>query len=151
MKKYSFLVVLCFAFTLFIFAADKSKEQDSILGNWQTGNKLAKVQIYKSGDKYFGKIIWLKEPNDKEGKPKTDILNPDKKLQQRPLMGLLMLKDFVYDEDYVWKGGEIYDPKSGKTYSCKITLKDNGKTLNVRGYIGISLLGRTDVWTRADG
>ena len=150
MKKFVFLWILALALTVFMFAADKNKEQDAIIGNWVTSNKLAKVQIYKTDNKYYGKIYWLKEPNDKDGKPKTDKENPDNKLQSRPILGMIMLKDFVYDEDYVWKGGEIYDAKSGKTYSCKITMKDNGRTLKVRGYIGISLIGRNDVWTRVD-
>jgi uncharacterized protein (DUF2147 family) len=150
MRKFALILALLFALSTFVSAQDKSKEKDAILGNWITGNKLAKVQIYKTGEKYYGKIIWLKEPNDKEGKPKTDKENTDEKLRSRPIMGLIMLKNFSYDEDYVWKGGEIYDPKNGKTYSCKMTMENHGRTLKVRGYIGISLIGRTDEWTKAD-
>ena len=73
--------------------------------------------------------------------------NSDPKHQKQPLLGLIMLRNFVYDEDQVWNDGEIYDPKNGKTYSCKMTLKD-WNTLDVRGYIGISLFGRTDTWKR---
>jgi len=67
-------------------------------------------------------------------------------LRSRPILGLEILKDFVY-EDGKWTDGKIYDPKSGKTYSCNMTLKSNGD-LNIRGYIGISLIGRTDVWKK---
>jgi uncharacterized protein (DUF2147 family) len=63
-------------------------------------------------------------------------------------MGMVLMKDFEYDAKNVWDDGEIYDPKSGKTYSCKMTLIDPDR-LEVRGYIGISLIGRTDNWTRA--
>jgi uncharacterized protein (DUF2147 family) len=61
-------------------------------------------------------------------------------------LGLIILRDFKHD-DGEWTGGRIYDPQNGKDYKCFMKLKDN-KTLNVRGYIGISLLGRTEVWTR---
>jgi uncharacterized protein (DUF2147 family) len=121
-----------------------------VIGNWLVQDKKAKVQIFKRSNKYFGKIVWLREPNDEQGKPKHDKENPEEKLRSRPLLGLEMLTDFVYDEDLVWEDGEIYDPKNGKTYSCKMTLSEDGKTLDVRGYIGISLIGRTSVWSRVD-
>jgi uncharacterized protein (DUF2147 family) len=62
-------------------------------------------------------------------------------------MGLLLLRDFVFDGDDTWEDGEIYNPKEGKTYSCKITFDEKDK-IKVRGYIGISLFGKTVYWTR---
>lgn len=118
---------------------------DDVIGTWLTNRGKAKIQIYKSGNKYYGKIVWLREPN-RDGKPKLDSKNPDAKLRNTPVVGLLMLKDFIYD-DGEWTGGDIYDPESGKTYSCKMSMPDKN-TLRVRGYIGISLFGRTEVWTR---
>lgn len=73
--------------------------------------------------------------------------NPDPKLRNREVVGLVMLNDFVFDGNKTWNDGTIYDPREGKTYSCKITLKDKN-TINVRGYVGISMFGRTEVWTR---
>ncbi len=75
-----------------------------------------------------------------------DMNNPDQALQTRPELGLELLKDFTFDGDDVYEDGTIYDPKSGKTYSCKMTI--NGNSLKIRGYVGISLFGRTEVWTR---
>jgi uncharacterized protein (DUF2147 family) len=98
--------------------------------------------------KYVGKLVWISTPTDKNGKPALDSKNPDANLQKRQLVGLTMLENFTYEGDNVWTDGSIYDPDSGKTYSCKITLKSNGK-MEVRGYIGISLFGRTDTWTRS--
>lgn len=118
---------------------------DDIVGTWVAGENKAKVQIYRSGDKYHGKITWLREPL-KEGKPKTDSKNPDARLRNTPVVGLVVLKDFVYD-DGEWLSGHIYDPSSGKEYSCRITMPDKN-TLKVRGYIGFSLFGRTEVWKR---
>jgi uncharacterized protein (DUF2147 family) len=119
---------------------------DDILGIWLTAKGKGEMQVYKEGNKYFGKIIWLAEPNDANGVPKKDKKNPDPSLQDKPLVGAVVLRNFVYD-DGEWNSGRIYDPQNGKDYKCYLKLKD-AKTLHVRGYIGISLLGRTEVWTK---
>ena len=121
---------------------------DACLGTWLTGSKKGHVQIYKQGDKYFGKIIWLKEPNDEAtGKPKLDKNNPDAAKKSRPILGMINLNNFAYDGNNVWEGGKIYDPENGKEYSCKMKLV-SANQLDVRGFIGVSLIGRTDNWTR---
>lgn len=120
--------------------------EDEILGVWLNGSGKGHIQIYKQGKEFFGKIVWLKEPNDENGKPKLDSKNPDKAKQQLPILGALILRNFKY-EDGEWSGGKIYDPENGKEYKCYMKLKDKN-TLHVRGYIGISLIGRTDVWKR---
>jgi uncharacterized protein (DUF2147 family) len=132
-------------------AQDNDVKADDVLGVWLTQDKDSHVQIYKVGDKYFGKIIWLKDPIDKKtGKPKVDDKNEDPSLRNRPIMGLKLLKDFVFDGDDEWEDGKIYDPKKGKTYSCYMEFpdEDNKDRLKIRGYIGVSLLGRTVYWTR---
>ncbi|OYQ42651.1 DUF2147 domain-containing protein [Flavobacterium aurantiibacter] len=121
-------------------AAAQSKA-DAILGEWINEKKDAKFQIFKQGDKYFGKIIWG------TGDQTKDTKNPDSKLRNRELIGLTILKNFVFDGDDTWEDGTIYDPREGKTYSCKITQKETNK-INVRGFVGISLFGRTEVWTK---
>jgi uncharacterized protein (DUF2147 family) len=121
---------------------------DRLLGVWEPSNGRARVKIEKIGTKYYGKIVWLKEPNDpKTNLPKTDKNNPDPTLQNAPLKGYRMLKDFVYSGSDEWAEGSIYDPLNGSTYSCTIKMEDPN-TLNIRGYIGVSALGRTDVWKR---
>ena len=135
---------------LILFAAISfsglAQTSDAILGKWANSSGEAHIDISKKGDKFFGKIIWLKAPKDEKGQAKLDVKNPDLKLKTRPIMGLEILKDFVYD-DGKWVDGKIYDPKTGKTYSCNMNIKANGD-LNVRGYIGISLIGRSDTWKR---
>jgi uncharacterized protein (DUF2147 family) len=123
---------------------------DDILGTWLNEDKDAHVNIYKENNKYYGKIVWLKNPIDEEtGKPKLDDENEDESLRTRPVMGLLLLRDFEFDGDDEWEDGRIYDPKNGKDYKCYIEFEDDTKDLlKVRGYIGISLLGRTTYWTR---
>ncbi len=123
---------------------------DDITGVWLTGGKdnSAKIQIYKSGEKYYGKIIWTQIPN-KDGKPKTDINNPEKTKHNNPILGLVNLTGFKFNGKDEWKGGNIYDPVSGNTYSAYMYLKD-ANTLKLRGYIGFSFIGRTETWTRAN-
>lgn len=123
-----------------------AQDSDVVLGKWQNPSGEGRIEVTKKGGKYYGKLFWLKEPNDAAGKPKLDAKNPDESLQKRQIQGLEILKDFDAKGDGVYENGTIYDPKSGKTYSCKMTLK--GDKLEIRGFVGISLLGRTEVWTR---
>ena len=135
--------------TMLSFSAYSQNKADDIIGIWLTGGKEpAKIQVYKSGEKYYGKIIWLKNPTE-NGKQRVDANNPDEAKRRNPIIGLVMLTGFRFDGDEEWKGGSIYDPESGKTYSSYMYLKDRN-TLKVRGYVGISLFGRTEVWTRAN-
>ena len=122
------------------------QNKDAVVGQWINSSGEAHVEIFKRGTKYFGKIVWLKTEKGEKGIVKTDLKNPDASLRTRPILGMEILKDFVYDEGK-WVDGKIYDPKSGKTYSCNMNIKENGN-LNMRGYIGISLIGRTEVWKR---
>ena len=123
-----------------------AENPDAIVGEWYTAEGKSVVEIYKCGELYCGKIIWLKNPKTDEGKEKTDKKNPDESKRGNRLMGLEILSGFKYVGENSWKEGRIYDPKNGKTYSCKMKL--DGSELKVRGYVGFSLLGRTTVWTR---
>ena len=121
---------------------------NDLVGVWLTGKKDGQVKIENLGGKYFGKIVWLKAPMDSTtGKMQLDKNNPEKSLRYYPVKGLRILKDFEFIEKGVWEEGTIYDPDNGKSYSCNITM-NNKNTINIRGYIGISIFGRTDVWTR---
>lgn len=120
-----------------------------ITGEWLTEGGKSKVRIENCGEKLCGSIVWLKEPNSKTGGAKTDLNNPDEKLQMRPILGLRLIGGFIRgEEDNVWEDGEIYNPEDGETYSCTLTLQENG-TLEVRGYIGWPIFGKTQIWTRA--
>ena len=141
-NKKSALIILMAIFSLNAWA----QKADAILGTWSNPNGQDHILIFKRGDKFFGKLDWIKFPNDEQGKPKTDKNNPDPALRSRPDLGLELLKDFTYDGDNVYSGGTVYDPKNGKTYSCKMTLE--GNSLKIRGYVGISLLGRSVIFTR---
>ncbi len=120
---------------------------DAILGTWFNEEKDAKIDVYKHNGKYYGKVIWLKNPLDANGKPKTDVENPDPKLKSRPRLGLVILTDLAHKAGAKYAQGKVYDPKSGKTYSAQAELAGNNK-LKLRGFIGVSLIGRTSEWTR---
>ncbi|WP_345955201.1 DUF2147 domain-containing protein [Mucilaginibacter sp. PAMB04168] len=145
LKKFSFFITLLGV--LLFSASSFAQSADAILGKWINPSGEGQIQIYKKGSLFYGKLAWLKQPNDETtGQPKTDKNNPDKNLHSRPILGLEILKDFKFDGESVYDDGNIYDPKNGKIYSCKMTL--NGNKLKIRGYIGISLLGRSEIWTR---
>lgn len=122
---------------------------NDISGTWLNKDQDAHIKIYSSYGKYYGQIVWLKIPNDPEtSKPKLDKHNPDASLRTKPVLNLIILKDLEFDaDDQEWSDGEIYDPKSGNDYSLTCKLRDKNN-MELRGYMGISLLGRTDIWTR---
>lgn len=145
-----FVSLLLPAFLFFSFSSFRVSEEnaDAILGVWLTGSGKGKIKIYKDNNqRYHGKIVWLKEPKYEDGTPKIDKNNPDEARRKDPLLGLQNLRNFVYAGENKWEEGQIYDPENGNDYNCKMELVD-ANTLEVRGFIGISLFGRTDTWKR---
>jgi uncharacterized protein (DUF2147 family) len=121
---------------------------DRITGKWETENGRALVQIYKAGNgTYQGKIL---KTSPKYGSDESlyDDKNPDPSKRKRPIIGLVILRNLKSDGE-LWNGGKVYDPERGKEYDCKAWLEDN-RTLKIRGYVGISLLGQTETWQRAE-
>lgn len=145
MKKTISLLLIFFASINLLFA--QNSEADKILGTWLVGSGKAHIKISKYGDKYQGKIVWLKEPKNEKGENKVDKNNPDVNKRKLPLLGITNMIGFKYIGDKQWQNGTIYDAESGKTYSCNIKMLDDA-TLEVRGYVGVSLFGRTDTWKR---
>ena len=140
MKKKTIKLLLLF--TVYCSVAFPTFSQDTrVLGIWVTEDNLGKIEIYKQGNKFFGKIIWAKDPE------KLDLNNPNEKLRNRKVVGVEILKDFVFSEKNTWNNGTVYDPKNGKTYSCIMKLR-NEKELEIRGYIGFSWIGRSSIWSR---
>ena len=145
MKKIYILLALIFLASSFL-----SAQADKVAGVWLTEEETSQVQIYKGNDgKFYGKITWLDEPNE-NGKPKVDDDNPDPALQNRPIMGLVIVKALEYDSrKEEWKGGTIYDPKSGKTYDAVMWFEDDPQILFMRGFVsGMRFLGRSSEWKK---
>lgn len=139
------LIALVLTLTMGFSPAEEEaakREARDIVGVWMPSEGTSYIKIFKEKGKdvFHGKIVWLKEPNNEEGNPKTD---PDGK----PILNMLNLRDFVF-EDGEWVGGTIYDPKSGNTYYCTIEMPNQNK-LEVRGSLDpFGLVGRTDTWVR---
>jgi uncharacterized protein (DUF2147 family) len=118
------------------------------LGIWATQGEDSHVEIEKCGASLCGTIVWLKDPLGDDGKDAVDSNNPDPTLRTQKLVGLPLLSGFEpTDDPGVWKNGRIYNPEDGRTYSCTVTVQD-ANTLRVRGYVGFSLLGETQIWNR---
>jgi uncharacterized protein (DUF2147 family) len=122
--------------------------QPSVLGRWLSESGNGVVDLYPCAGKVCGKLVWLQRPVE-DGKPAIDNQNPDPNLQHRPLCGMQMLGDFRQIGDNRWGDGWVYNPEDGRTYGGSMAL-EGGEILKLRGYVLISLLGKTETWTRPD-
>ena len=141
MKKFLLLI-------LTVVAISAPALSQGVTGRWksvddQTGKTVAIVEIYERGGKIYGKIVEITKAADRD---KTCVHCPGED-KNKPIIGLTVIKGLTKDGDE-YTGGQILDPKHGKLYKCYITLESKDK-LKVRGYIGFSLLGRTQYWHRA--
>lgn len=143
------IILLTAFFLTAIFTFAQTADADKLLGVWEPSHGKARVKIEKIADKYYGKIVWLKEPNFDDGTPKVDRNNPDESLRSVSVKGLRILKDFSHTGQNTWGDGTIYDPENGSTYSCEIKMKDDN-TLDIRGFIGVKAFGRSDTWKRLE-
>lgn len=135
-----------------------AEDREAVLGLWRTPpdpkNGAAIVEIKKQNGGLSGRIVWLEKPlyppgDPSAGAPKVDRENPDPAHRTRPVLGLELIRGFRWDGKR-WVDGEVYDPVSGNTYRATISLESRDR-LRLRGYVGIPLLGRTEVWTRVQG
>lgn len=150
MKPIVIILAICTALgSIATFAS----QPGGILGIWTTEGAKSQVEIFNCGQQFCARIVSLKDAvyTDPEegplGQLKTDIHNPDPAKRNQPLVGLQIMEGLTPDGEGTWANGTIYDPENGKTYKSKVTM-NNGDRLNVRGFVGISLIGRTTVWTR---
>jgi uncharacterized protein (DUF2147 family) len=150
MKSWALSLIILFAATTVVGAS-----QNDVIGPWKTDGDSSSLEIYRCGEKLCGKVVWLKNPNyisssdGPVGTPKVDRKNPDPALRNRPIIGLQVIEGLTPTGDNRWENGTCYDPESGNNYQCKIHLDKPGK-LEVRGFIGFSLLGRTYILTRKE-
>lgn len=145
MIKNSIVLSLLFLYSNLTFA----QKPDAIIGIWLNEEKDAQIEVYEKDKLFFGKIVWLKNAKDENGNWVLDTKNPDVSLRNRKKMGLTILHNLKWDSDKnEWNDGEIYDSREGDTYSLFARL-DSKNELNLRGYIGFSLFGKTTTWTRS--
>lgn len=155
MKRMISILTLLLICIPFASIAQGKKDGDQLLGVYwvekPNSTLKSKVRIYKtSKGEYEGKVIWFNEPNNKDGTPKLDPHNPDPKLRNQRADQAVILRGFTYNpKTKEWVGGEVYNPEDGKSYGCKLKFQDS-KTLRVRGYVGIPLLGKTLFWKKLE-
>jgi uncharacterized protein (DUF2147 family) len=153
MRSSCFMFVLAISFATNLSsparaAAGSSATPDSPVGLWKTvddvtGKVKSVVKIWEERGKLYGKVQNLVDPVD----PNPTCQDCPGNQKGKPVVGLRILWDLQKDQNG-WSGGTILDPESGKTYKCLVSLEDGGKKLKVRGFIGLSLLGRTQYWLR---
>lgn len=150
------LPVIVSALLLFVPALHAGNP-DSIIGKWCMQNRSVEIEVYKVNGVYNGKISRLKDPNypandprEMGGRPRVDRENPDPSKRNRPLIGMEILWGFHYTGDNIWEQGTVYDPLAGKQYKGKLTFESPDK-LKVRGFVGVSIFGRTLTFTKSHG
>jgi uncharacterized protein (DUF2147 family) len=142
MKK-NILLITCFLF----IASAVFGQADKIVGIWVPAKGTSQVRIFKATNgKYYGKVEWLTE----DKKDELDVNNPDEKLRDKKVWGLMILKDFVYNDGKKrWDSGTVYDPDNGKTYDCYMWFDGDDNKMTLKGYVlGMKFIGRAEIWTR---
>lgn len=137
---------------LLCIAAVAASASDTPVGVWRTiddktGKEKSLVRITEVNGELHGTIEKLFRGPNEDPNPNCDKCEGDK--HNKPVIGMLILTGMKRQGDE-YAGGQILDPANGKTYKCKMWTSDGGKKLNVRGFIGVSLLGRTQVWQREE-
>jgi len=135
-------------------AAASTGDGNSILGTWEVEDGSGNIEIQRCGEKYCGRIVWIREPNypadDKggmAGKPLLDRENPRRELRGRPQLGLRIMEGYTFRGKNLWDDGTIYNTENGKTYRSTLSLLSQDR-LKLRGFIGIPLFGGSTVWKR---
>lgn len=134
---------------LFCITAMTSMQSQSVIGKWKTiddatGEAKSIVEVFSKSGKIYAKVVDILDPATKNNLCKQ-CSGDDK---NKPILGLTIIKGLSKDGSE-YNSGEILDPKNGKLYKCALTLESKDK-LKVRGYIGFSLLGRTQYWHRVN-
>lgn len=135
-------------------ATAAADDGDAIVGVWEVADADGRIEISRCGAAYCGAIVWMREPfypaDDKggmAGRPLVDRENPRKELRSRPQLGLKIMEGYTFRGDNFWDDGTIYNTENGKTYRSTIRLRSPDR-LELRGYIGLPLLGGSTVWKR---
>lgn len=123
------------------------RPSDPAHGFWLTENRKAIVQIAHCGADTCGRMVWVENPLDEAGLPKRDDRNADAAKRGRPICGLELVGGLDKADEGSWQNGWVYNPRNGETYSAEIRALSPSE-LEVRGYLGVSVLGQSQVWTR---
>jgi uncharacterized protein (DUF2147 family) len=132
-----------FAIMLIYSSTSAQTEGDTLIGRWYTEGCQAAFDFYRDNQEYKARMVPLAKPD------LVDSKNPVDSLKTRKLNGMTSIYGLTYDsKGKRWANGKVYNPENGKTYSCHCSLDASGTKLLFRGYIGVSLLGGNQTWTR---
>lgn len=136
--------MIAFSFLTMWMSYGQAQDVD-IEGTWLNEKKDAHVEIYQKEGKFYGKIVWLQEPNTPSGEPKTDKNNPKKSLRNRKILGIDIVSDLNFN-GHIWEGGTVYLPKKGKEADCSAELSEDHKSLTL--HITKLWFSTSVTWTR---
>lgn len=149
--------IMKFTFALIIFSfaslsAFSQFQESDVAGLWYFPDEEGICEIFEKNGKYYGKIAWQSEPYDRFGMIKTDFKNPDPKRHKKVLTGLTFMYGFKFNGKDKWDDGIVYNVLNGKNYKAHIKVKgENKDILELRGFLGVSMIGQTSTWTRVTG
>jgi uncharacterized protein (DUF2147 family) len=143
-------MALCIVLDMALGIAWAAAQELTPEGVWLHSSKDVQVEIAPCGDRLCGRVVWLKDPEDKGGEPRRDPENPDSAQRGRLVMGMMVIRGLVRSGPRLWTNGTIYNPRDGNTYRVRVTMEDPD-TLHVRAFVLLPLFGETEVWTRVPG
>jgi uncharacterized protein (DUF2147 family) len=146
---FSLMIVLfgVFVFTNFSTKSSENGNADAIVGTWKSSSFDYNIELYKLNNEYQGKIVGVKKTK-LSSKKLLDKLNPQRSLRGKPIIGMINITDFEYNQyDEIWEDGIFYNPSTGQTMKCTITMKDNS-TLEVTGFLGFALTEVSMTWKK---
>jgi uncharacterized protein (DUF2147 family) len=141
-------LILTFVFAVLSLSISARNNPDELLGKWINEDATARFEFFKTGNTYNAKIIWLVNPNNENGQQKLDKNNPDKKLRNRPIVGLVIITGLQFSSKFsMWNEGKIYTPEKGEMLACKIKLTNRNELALT---VAKSIFSLTKKWKRYD-
>ena len=141
-------LLLTFVFTMLSLCISAQNHSDDLLGKWVNEDAIARFEFFKTGNTYNAKIIWLAKPKNENGELKLDKNNSDKKLRNRPILGVVLLTGLQFSSNNsIWNDGKIYTPERGETLACKIKLNNKNELVLT---VSKSIFSSTKKWKRYD-
>jgi len=142
------LAAMALLLLLPVLGKAQALKPDDIVGNWEAVDKTLKLEMFHAGSDYEARMLYGNKLLESDGVTfKNDEKNPDASLRPRSTKSIIFIKGLTWDKDQ-WTGGTLYDASSGKTYKCKVELKDG--QLQLRGYVGVPAFGQTVVLARTN-
>lgn len=130
-------------------SAPAQAQQDPAFGMWLRATGTSIIKIEPCGQRACGRLVWLRDKTDANGQPRMDSENPDPAKRNRRLCGIAIMWGFERTSAGNWENGKIYKADEGDVYDSYIEIQDDGR-LKLRGYLGVSLLGKSEILTRVD-